>query len=131
MQVIELAQIPNLSFTITLEGIRWDVRIKQAVNSMIMDLSADGVVIVSGARLVAGSPVIPYAYLQGDGNFMVLTELDEIPNWERFSIDQLLVYATFDEISASPREVVRWPKKTAYQSSQPIINNLIIVLEPS
>lgn len=131
MQVIELAQIPNLSFTITLEGIRWGVRIKQAVTSMIMDLSADGVVVVSGARLVAGSPVIPYAYLQGDGNFMVLTELDEIPDWERFSIDQLLVYATFDEISASPREVLSWPKSSIYQSSQPIINNLIIVLEPS
>lgn len=130
MQIIDIAQAPNQSFSVTLEGVRWDVRLKQAVTSMAADLSADGVPVVTGQRIVAGAPIIPYQYLIGDGNFLIMTENDDIPNWELFSVNQVLIYASFDEISAATPEVLSWPKIPAYQSSQPIINNLIIVLEP-
>lgn len=130
MQIIEITQAPNQSFTITLEGVRWDLTIKQATSSMVMDAVADGVSVVTGQRVVAGTPIIPYQYLAQDGNFLIMTENDELPNWERFEVDQVLIYATFDEISAIPPEVVSFPQLQAYQSSQPVINNLIIVLEP-
>lgn len=130
MQIIDIAQVPNQSFSVTLEGVRWDIRLKQATTSMIADLSADGVQVVSGQRIVAGTPIIPYQYLAGDGNFLIMTENDDLPNWELFGVNQILIYATFDEISAAPPEVLSWPQLPAYQSSQPVINNLIIVLEP-
>lgn len=130
MQIIDIAQVPNQSFTITPEGVRWDLTIKQATSSMFMDAVADGVPIVTGQRIVAGTPIIPYQYLAQDGNFLIMTENDELPNWERFEVDQVLIYATLDEIAAIPPEVVSFPKVPAYQSSQPVINNLIIVLEP-
>lgn len=130
MQIIDIAQGPNQSFTITLEGVRWDLTIKQATSSMFMDAVADGVPIVTGQRIVAGTPIIPYQYLAQDGNFLIMTENDELPNWERFEVDQVLVYATFEEIAAVPTEVISFPQPPAYQSSQPVINNLIIVLEP-
>lgn len=130
MQIIDIAQVPGQSFSVTLEGVRWDIRIKQAATSMIADLSADGITLVGGHRIVAGTPIIPYQYLAGDGNFLIMTENDDLPNWELFGVNQILIYATFDEISAAPPEVLSWPKLPAYQSSQPVINNLIIVLEP-
>lgn len=130
MQIIDITQVPNQSFTITLDGVRWDLTIKQATSSMFMDAVADDVPIVTGQRIVAGTPIIPYEYLAQDGNFLIMTENDELPNWERFEVDQVLIYATFDEIVAIPPEVVSWPKLPVYQSSQPVINNLIIVLEP-
>lgn len=130
MQIIDITQVPNQSFTITLEGVRWDLTIKQAETSMLMDAVADGVSVVTGQRIVAGAPIIPYKYLAQDGNFLIMTENDELPNWERFEVDQALIYATFDEIAAIPPEVVSFAKVPAYQSSQPVINNLIIVLEP-
>lgn len=130
MQIIDIAQVPGQSFSVTLEGVRWDVRIKQAATSMIADLSADGVTLVSGQRIVAGTPIIPYQYLAGDGNFLIMTENDDLTNWELFGVNQTLIYATFDEISAAPPEVLSWPQVPAYRSSQPVINNLIIVLEP-
>ena len=130
MQIIDITQVPNQSFTITLEGVRWDLTIKQATSSMFMDAVADDVPIITGQRIVAGTPIIPYQYLAQDGNFLIMTENDELPSWERFEVDQVLIYATFDEIAAIPPEVVSWPKLPVYQSSQPVINNLIIVLEP-
>lgn len=130
MQIIDIAQVPNQSFSVTLEGVRWDIRLKQAASSMTADLAADGVPVVSGQRIVAGTPIIPYSYLANDGNFLVMTENDELPNWELFDVNQVLVYANFEEISAVEPEVLSWPPVPAYQSSQPIINNLAIVLEP-
>lgn len=130
MQIIDIAQVPSQSFSVTIEGVRWDLLIKQANESMAMDVTADGIRLLSGQRVVAGTPVIPYPYLVDDGNFLIMTENDELPNWELFTVNQVLIYATFDEISAAPSEVVSWPKIPAYQSSQPIINNLAIVLEP-
>lgn len=130
MQIIDIAQVPNQSLSVTLEGVRWDIRIKQAVSSMAADLTADGVPVLSGQRIVAGTPIIPYEYLINDGNFLIMTENDELPNWELFDVNQVLIYANFEEISAVEPEVLSWPSLPAYQSSQPIINNLIIVLEP-
>lgn len=130
MQIIDISQVPNQSFSVTLEGVRWDIRIKQAVSSMTADLTADGVQIVTGQRIVAGTPIIPYEYLINDGNFLIMTESDELPNWELFDVNQVLIYANFEEISAATPEVLSWPPLPAYQSSQPIINNLAIVLEP-
>jgi len=128
MDLIELAQVPNQSFSVTLEGVRWDITIKQAREVMVVDLVRDSIEILRGQRIVAGTPIIPYRHLQGDGNFLLLTDGDELPNWERFEVDQQLIYATAAEIAAIPAEALQWPILAAYQSNQLVINNLIISL---
>lgn len=128
MDLIELAQVPNQSFSVTLEGVRWDITIKQAREVMVVDLVRDSIEILRGQRIVAGTPIIPYRNLQGDGNFLLLTDGDELPNWERFEVDQQLIYANAAEIAVIPAEALQWPILAAYQSNQLVINNLIISL---
>lgn len=101
MRLIDITATPNQSFSVTLEGARWDFTIKQAVHCMVCDVTLDDTVILRGQRIVAGTPIIPYKYLQGSGNFVLLTENDELPFWDRFGVDQILVYATPAEILAA------------------------------
>lgn len=98
MQVIGIDPAPNQSFSVTIDGNRWDFVIKQAVTSMFADITLNDLRILSGQRIVAGTPLIPYELLQGAGNFVLLTADEELPNWERFGIDQVLVYASVSEI---------------------------------
>lgn len=99
MQVIGIDQTPNQSFSVTIDGNRWDVVIKQAVSSMFADITLNDTRILSGQIIVAGTPIIPYKFLQGSGNFVLLTADEELPNWERFGVDQTLVYASVSEIN--------------------------------
>lgn len=101
MRIIDIDAVPNQSFSVTLDGDRWDFVIKQARTSMFTDVTLNDVVILSGQRLVAGAPIIPYEHLQSHGNFIILTENDELPNWERFGMDQVMVYSTAAEIAAA------------------------------
>lgn len=100
MQTISLEQTANQSFSLLLDGNRWDFVIKQVVTSMIADISLNDELILSGQILVAGTPIIPYEYLQGSGNFLVLTENDQLPNWTMFGVDQFMVYASAAEIES-------------------------------
>lgn len=129
MRLIPLSSVPNQSFSIQLEGNRWGFTIKQASASMIVNITLNDEIILMGSRLVAGTPVIPYQFLQGSGNFMLLTEDDELPYWERFGVDQQLIYGTFDELSAIPAQDITWPPIPAYQWRQMAINSLLIVLQ--
>lgn len=104
MRIIEMAATPNQSFSVTLEGNRWDFVIKQAVTSMIADVTLNEVMRLTGIRIVAESPIIPYEYLQGAGNFIILTENEEIPYWDRFGVDQIMVFATIEEIAEAKAE---------------------------
>lgn len=100
MQVINIDAVPNQSFSVTVDSNRWDFVIKEAVTSMIADISLNDERILSGQILVAGTPIIPYRFLQGSGNFLILTENDQLPDWRRFGVDQVLTYANAEEIAA-------------------------------
>ncbi|UVE47615.1 hypothetical protein KS461_10110 [Pseudomonas chlororaphis] len=67
---------------------------------MLADIYLNDAPLLMGQRLVAGTPLIPYRFLQGSGNFWFLTENDELPWWERFGVDQLLTYASAGELDA-------------------------------
>ncbi len=67
-----------------------------------VDIIENNTVIITGMRAVCGTPLLPYSYLQGDGNFIFVTNNDEYPNWRLFGINQYLIYASPSEI-----EVIR------------------------
>lgn len=128
MRIIEIDPIPNQAFSVTVDGSRWDFVIKEAVSSMVCDLSRNDEIILSGIRVVAGTPIIPYSYLRDNGNFLILTENDDIPNWQQFGTNQQLIYASAEELSAIPAPDLEWSGAAPYANNVVIINSLSIVL---
>lgn len=101
MRVVPLANIPNQVFTVTLDGARWVLAIKEANAVMVADVSLDGTVLLSGTRVLAGEALIPYRFLQ-HGNFLALTSGDNLPWWSQFGVSQVLVYLSAAEMASLP-----------------------------
>ena len=96
---IEIAAVPNQSFTIALGGVRYAVALKAGEACMAATIARDGVPVVTGQRVVARSVIIPYPYLAEDGNFFIDTENDELPDWRQFGVTQFLYFATAAELA--------------------------------
>lgn len=105
MRLVPLAAIPNQSFTATLDQVRWVVRLVEASGVMAADVTRDGVLLLTGQRIVAGEPIVPYRYLQ-TGNFIFLTDGDDLPQWSLFGFSQYLFYLSADEIAGLPQLTV-------------------------
>lgn len=100
MRTIPIQQTANQSLTVTLDGNRWSLTIKAANEMMCVDIDLNDTPILRGQRVVAGMPVIPYRRLAtNQGNFMFVTERDESPWWERFTVDQSLHYVTAEDLA--------------------------------
>lgn len=97
MQIITLANIPNQSFSVTLDNNNYDIAINETNGVMALTLSRNNVVVISGSRLAAGSLVLPYKY-QEDGNFYVSTLNDDYPYYDQFGITQFLLYFSQTEL---------------------------------
>lgn len=96
---IILQALPNQSFSIQLEESRYDITIKEANGAMSLSMVRDGTTVVENIRLVAGSPVLPYSYLE-QGNFVLSTQDDDLPYYSAFGVTQFLTYLTADEVAA-------------------------------
>lgn len=99
--MIEIAVIqhPNQTFPVILEGARYDLTIKDCDGFMIMDVVRDDITILQGQRLLANTPIIPYNYLT-QGNLVIITDNDDLPDWQQFGITQQFYYLTVEEWSA-------------------------------
>jgi len=101
MQIIPLKQIPNDEFTITLDAIKYDIAIRTISDVTYMTIIQNNVKIVDSVRCVPFRPIMPYAYLEGDGgNFAFSTTNDELPNYQSFNVTHILLYASAAEIAA-------------------------------
>ena len=98
-QQIELQATPNQSLSVTLDDARYDLTIKETIGTMSVDIVRDNIPIMTGARLVAGTPFLPYRY-QETGNFIITTEAGEIPYYTRFNVSQFLIYISVEELAA-------------------------------
>jgi hypothetical protein len=99
MQQIDIANIPNQSFSASLDGNTFDFTIKETNGVMAMDLIINNITVLLGARLVSGAWIIPYAYLE-NGNFLISTLNDDYPYYTEFGISQFLLYASPTELMA-------------------------------
>lgn len=101
MQVVPLQAMPNQQLTVVLDGVLYDLTVRETNGCMSMDVIRAGEVVVSGQRCVAGSLVLPYISLESTfGNFAFLTQNDDLPYWDQFGATQTLVFATGVEIGA-------------------------------
>jgi len=98
-QVIALQAIPNQSLTVNLDGNRYELRINDIGGGVAATISRNETVILSGVRVVAGTPMIPYRYVES-GNFIIATENNDIPEHEKFGISQTLLYFSQSELEA-------------------------------
>lgn len=99
MRVVPLAAVPNQSFTVTLNETRWSLRLTAGRGVAICDVSKSGELLLSGSRVLAGEPLIPYAYLQA-GNFLFVVNGGDLPDYQKFNVSQFLVYLSDDEINS-------------------------------
>lgn len=99
MRTIPTAAVPNQSLSVRVDETRLVLRLKEANGVMVADLERDNETIILGTRVLAGEPIIPYRYLE-QGNFLILTINDELPDWNLFGISQTLVYLTAAEVDA-------------------------------
>lgn len=99
MQVLNLINIPSQSLSARLDEVHTTIRIKQGRGIMLADIEQDGAFIVQGMRLVAGLPIIPLRRLES-GNFMLLTDNGELPDYTKFGISQKLIYINKNEVEA-------------------------------
>lgn len=99
MKELTLQAVANQSFSATLDGSRYDLTIKEAGGVMCVDVSRDGVALVKGSRIVAKTPLLPYAHQQV-GNFVLVTDGDALPYYTEFGTTQALLYVSADEIAA-------------------------------
>ena len=98
MRNIPIESTPNQSLTVNLDGNRWFLRIKECRGVMACDVSLDDVPILQGIRICPGTPIIPYEYLQGNGNFLLLVDREELADWSQFGMSQSLIYVSPGEI---------------------------------
>lgn len=97
---IALAQEASQSFTCVLGGKRYDITIRDIGGDiMAATIVRDGVTLIEGQRVVAGTPLLPYTHLE-DGNFMLLTQGGQYPYYTEFGVTQFLLYLTPEEIAA-------------------------------
>ena len=99
MRNIPLTQDPNQDLTVRLDNTRYGLRLKSTNGVMVVDVSIDGVTVLTGSRVLAGEPLIPYEYI-ATGNFILLTVNDELPDYTQFGVTQSLVYMSPEEIAA-------------------------------
>lgn len=96
---IQIDAIPNQRFTILLEQERYQITLKETRGVMSATIVRNDVILVQGARMVAGTPLLPYNYLE-EGNFFLLTTNGDLPDYTKFGISQNLVYLTAAEVEA-------------------------------
>lgn len=99
MRTIPLATVPNQQVSINIGENRWTLRIKEAVSSMVADVSLNDQPILSGMRFCVGTPLIPFRYLAGNGNFLLLVNDEELPDWRKFGTTQSLVFVEASELA--------------------------------
>ncbi len=114
MRIINIQPIANQSFTTVLNAKRYDFTIKETRGSMSITVIRDNIVLASGLRVVPDTPILPYPYLM-DGNFFLLTENQEYPDYRQFGITQQLIYLTPAEVATYEREGLK--PYTAYSPS--------------
>lgn len=99
MRNIPLSTDPNQSLSVRLDDARYVLRIFSAAGGMCVDVDRDDVPLLRASRVLAGEPLLPFAWMQ-EGNFLLLTTGNEIPTYTEFGASQTLVYMSAAEIEA-------------------------------
>lgn len=99
MRQIPITNTPNQTFSFQADDTIYDVSLRDVTGIMVARVHINNILVLSGQRIVAGFPIIPYEYLE-NGNFVITTNNDDIPYWPQFGITQFFYYVSQTEIAA-------------------------------
>lgn len=100
MQTVPIQAIPSQTFIfIDPSNNTWDIAIRNVSMQMAFTISLNGTQLVQNICAVAGYRIIPYDYLE-NGNFVLVTQNYQVPDYTLFGTNQALVFITQDEIEA-------------------------------
>lgn len=100
MLEINIQAVPNQQFTVEIAGSRVDIALRTANDVMVADIALNDIMLIRGTRLVAGGFILPYKYISTWGNLMLVTQADELPWWDKFGVNQSLIYLAPEEVEA-------------------------------
>lgn len=101
MYAIPLTPQPTQRVSVRIEGVLFELVIKEARSLMTVTITRDGKTAVSGMRCIPDTPLIPYRHMGGlAGNFYFFTVGGEYPHYSRFGGMDKLAYATAAELEA-------------------------------
>ena len=96
--LFDIQAVPNQTLSMNLEDNRYVLTLRAANGIMAADVTRNETTILQGHRLVANAPVLPYRYLEA-GNFVITSQDDELPDYEKFGLTQQLYYVTIAELA--------------------------------
>lgn len=96
---IPIQAIPSQSFSTALENNQWDIDLKTTNGTVSISLTLNGVPLIENIRVVGGAAIIPAKY-QEVGNFVLVTQSYQIPDYTQFGISQQLIYIDAEEVAS-------------------------------
>jgi hypothetical protein len=106
MRLIPINATPTQSFTFPYNGYKYDFVFRDNGNFMSYDISIDDVEVVQGFPFVIGQLLLPYKYMEVDGNFILSSEAgNEGADYTEFGDTQNLYYLTTDEAETARNEL--------------------------
>lgn len=96
---IALSAVANQSFFVQLDERAYAISIHTADDVLTASISRDDVTLITGARIAPGTPLLPYRY-QESGNFVLLTQDDDMPEYSQLGVTQFLVYLSPSELAS-------------------------------
>lgn len=101
MMTLLLTNDLSQTFTSTIENDRYSLTVYAIPGGVCYDISRNEVVLIQGNRITPGEFMLPY-YWQwaGHGNFLLLTQDNDLPDNTQFGVTQTLLYYTIAEMQA-------------------------------
>ena len=94
MKIITLDPIPNQSLSVVLDNVLWEIKAVTCKGSLAVSIKRNNQTLVDGARAVAGELIIQPSYLSAFGNFAMITDNNELVDYQKFGNSQFLAFVT-------------------------------------
>ena len=98
--IIPLATLPNQVVSVDLDSVRHKLTLVAVEDALVITVERAGVVIITCSRLMINQPVIPYEYLRGVGNLVLVSNTNDLPDYKQLGITQFMTYVTAAELEA-------------------------------
>lgn len=104
MYIIPLEQTPNQEFSVTINNVFYQLRLRywspDNENGIIFSQVKVGDNDWTGStRCVPNQPLIPYKYQTNGGNFYFICSDNQYPDYNKFGVEHILVFANDEELN--------------------------------
>lgn len=96
---IGIAAVANQTFFVQLDETPYTITLHAADDVIAVSIVRDDVELIQGARITPGMPLLPYRY-QETGNFILITNEGDLPDFTQLGVTQFLVYLSAAELAA-------------------------------